>query len=288
MTSDSGVTHNPSRSLRDWQHDLREQLRVLTDQPEQEARWLLAAALGLEGAALLRNALRPISSEEEARISALLTQRRAGVPLAYCLGEWSFYGLDLCVAPAVLIPRPDTETLVTLALEELAEEGASRVLDLGTGSGAVALAIALARPQAEVWAVERSPAALQVARANGALLAPQVHWLEGDWYAPLDSTLRFDRIVANPPYLADNDPHLPDLRHEPWDALVAGPRGLECLERIIAGAHERLSLHGMLLLEHGPDQGKAVRSLLTNAGFSAVRTCCDLAGRERVSSGTRT
>ena len=288
MTSDSGVTHNPSRSLRDWQYALRDQLRALSDQPEQETRWLLAAALGLDGAALLRDALMPISAEEEARITVLLTQRLAGVPLAYCLGEWSFYGLDLCVAPAVLIPRPDTETLVTLALEGLAENDAARVLDLGTGSGAIALAIAQARPLAEVWAVERSPAALQVARANGALLAPQVHWLEGDWYAPLDSALRFDRIVANPPYLADTDPHLPDLRHEPWDALVAGPSGLECLERIIAGAYERLSLQGALLLEHGPDQGNAVRGLFNNAGFSAVRTCRDLAGRERVSIGTRT
>ena len=288
MTSDSGVTHNPSRSLRDWQYALRDQLRALSDQPEQETRWLLAAALGLDGAVLLRDALMPISAEEEARITVLLTQRLAGVPLAYCLGEWSFYGLDLCVAPAVLIPRPDTETLVTLALEGLAENDAARVLDLGTGSGAIALAIAQARPLAEVWAVERSPAALQVARANGALLAPQVHWLEGDWYAPLDSALRFDRIVANPPYLADTDPHLPDLRHEPWDALVAGPSGLECLERIIAGAYERLSLQGALLLEHGPDQGNAVRGLFNNAGFSAVRTCRDLAGRERVSIGTRT
>ncbi|MHB8850035.1 MAG: class I SAM-dependent methyltransferase, partial [Acidithiobacillus ferriphilus] len=120
-----------------------------------------------------------------------------------------------------------------------------------------------------------------------ALLAPQVHWLEGDWYAPLDNALRFNRIVANPPYLADNDSHLPDLRHEPWEALVAGPSGLECLERIIAGAYERLSLQGVLLLEHGPDQGKAVRGLLNNAGFGAVQTCRDLAGRERVSSGTR-
>ncbi|MBU2834151.1 peptide chain release factor N(5)-glutamine methyltransferase [Acidithiobacillus ferriphilus] len=287
MTSDSGVTHNPSRSLRDWQYALRDQLRALSDQPEQETRWLLAAALGLDGAALLRDALMPISAEEEARITVLLTQRLAGVPLAYCLGEWSFYGLDLCVAPAVLIPRPDTETLVTLALEGLAENDAVRVLDLGTGSGAIALAIAQARPLAEVWAVERSPAALQVARANGALLAPQVHWLEGDWYAPLDSALRFNRIVANPPYLADNDSHLPDLRHEPWEALVAGPIGLECLERIIAGAYERLSLQGVLLLEHGPDQGKAVRDMLNNAGFGAVQTCRDLAGRERVSSGTR-
>ena len=287
MTSDSDVAHPRSRRLRDWQYHLRERLRAVSDQPEQEARWLLAAALGLDAAALLRNALLPIPADQGERVAALLVRRLAGVPLAYCLGEWSFYGLDLRVSPEVLIPRPDTEMLVTQALEGLAEESAVRVLDLGTGSGAIALAIAQARPQTEVWAVEHSPAALQMARANGALLALQVYWLEGDWYAPLDDALRFDRIVANPPYLADDDPHLPDLHHEPRDALVAGPSGLECLERIIAGAYERLSTSGMLLLEHGPDQGAAVRRLLGNAGFCAVRTRCDLAGRERVSSGTR-
>ena len=283
MSSDSAAVPDPPRLLRDWQYYLREQLRIVSDQPEQEARWLLAAALGRDTAALVRGGLTPISSGERARIASLLAQRRAGVPLAYCLGEWSFYGMDLQVTPDVLIPRPDTEVLVTCTLEGLPER--ARVLDLGTGSGAIALAIAVARPHAEIWAVERSPAALRIARMNGVTRAPQVSWLQGDWYAPLGADLRFDRIVANPPYLREDDSHLPDLRHEPREALVAGPGGLECLGHIIAGASSHLLPQGVLLLEHGADQGAAVRILFDDAGFSAVQTCHDLAGRARVTLG---
>lgn len=258
----------------------------VSDQPEQEARWLLEVALGCDAAGLLRLGAQSLPVAAAQWLSERVERRLAGVPLPYCLGAWSFYGLEMAVDPAVLIPRPDTEVLVELALGHLPREGARRVLDLGTGSGAVALAVARARPEAELWAVERSPEALAVAKSNGRRLGLTVHWLEGDWYAPLPAAARFDLILANPPYLAAADPHLPALRHEPQEALLAGPTGLECLAEIAAAAPDHLVAGGVLGLEHGAEQGEAVRALLRAAGFDQFRTHRDLAGRERVTSAS--
>lgn len=260
------------------------QLAAVTDQPAQESRWLMAHSLGLRPVELLVNAHESLGHAEKDRLQNLLDERLRGVPLAYCLGEWSFYGLDLEVNAAVLIPRPDSELLIHLALAEADAGNAQRILDLGTGSGALALALAVAQPQARVFAVERSPEALAVARRNGERLGAKVEWLEGDWFAPLDPALRFDRIVSNPPYLASADPHLPELQHEPLAALVAGPSGLECLESIIQGAAARLHPGGQILLEHGWEQGTAVGSLLLEQGFQQVQTHVDIAGRERVTT----
>ncbi len=245
--------------LGDTLRQVASRLGAVSDQPEQEARWLVEAALGCAAAGLLRRGDQPLPAAASQWLGERVERRLMGVPLPYCLGTWSFYGLEMAVNPAVLIPRPDTESLVELALGHLPREGARRVLDLGTGSGAVALAVGRARPEAEIWAVERSPAALAVAQGNGRRLGLAVHWLAGDWYAPLPAGLRFDLILANPPYLAAGDPHLPALRHEPQEALLAGPTGLECLAAIAAEAPGHLVAGGMLGLEHGAEQGEAVR-----------------------------
>lgn len=272
-------------SLQDWQRHLGAQLAAISDQPIQEARWLMTHGLGLRSTELLINPQKVLTPTERAQLQTLLDQRLSGVPLAYCLGEWSFYGLDLTVTAAVLIPRPDSELLVSLALMESRAEDDLQLLDLGTGSGALALALARERPQARIFAVEQSPEALAVARLNGKRIGVKnIQWLQGDWYAPLNADLRFDQIISNPPYLASNDPHLPDLQHEPRTALVAGPTGLECLEQIIFGARSRLYPGGHILLEHGYEQAAAVSKLLHEHGFQQIQTHFDLAGRERVSS----
>ncbi|MBU2810993.1 peptide chain release factor N(5)-glutamine methyltransferase [Acidithiobacillus thiooxidans] len=272
-------------SLQDWQRHLGAQLAAVSDQPIQEARWLMTHGLGLRSTELLINPQKVLTPTERAQLQTLLDQRLSGAPLAYCLGEWSFYGLDLTVTAAVLIPRPDSELLVSLALMESQVEDDLQLLDLGTGSGALALVLARERPQASVFAVEQSPEALAIARLNGDRIGVKnIQWLQGDWYTPLDPNLRFDQIISNPPYLASNDPHLPDLQHEPRTALVAGATGLECLEPIIIGARSRLRPGGRILLEHGCEQAAAVHTLLHDHGFQKVHTHCDLAGRERVSS----
>ncbi|MBN2678611.1 peptide chain release factor N(5)-glutamine methyltransferase [Acidithiobacillus montserratensis] len=271
-------------SFQEYQRWMSAQLATVSDQPAQEARWLMARSLGLRPAELLVNAHQFLSSDQKNGLQKRLDERLRGVPMAYCLGEWSFYGLDLEVNTAVLIPRPDSELLIHLALAEAAGDNTLQILDLGTGSGALALAMAVARPQARVFAVEQSPEALAVARRNGEKLGAKVEWLEGDWFTPLDPTLRFDLIVSNPPYLASADPHLPELQHEPLAALVAGPSGLECLESIIQGAGKHLHPGGQIFLEHGWEQGAAVRKLLHTLEFQQVQTHADIAGRERVTT----
>lgn len=227
--------------------------------------------------------------------SALVDQfrrRAAGEPLAYLIGEREFHGLTLQVTPDVLVPRPDTETLVDWALElldnELADRASPRVIDLGTGSGAIALAVKRACPRAEVHASDRSAAALAVAQRNGQRLGLRVDWHLGAWWEPL-SDLRFDLVLSNPPYVAPDDPHLVDLAHEPASALTpvgdAG-LGLSDIERIVAGASAHLAPRGWLLLEHGHDQAEGVRARLQQAGFEGALTRVDLAGHPRVSGAT--
>lgn len=202
--------------------------------------------------------------------------------MAYILGRREFYGLELSVNPAVLIPRPETELLVDLALERRP----AAVLDLGTGSGAVALAIKRHLPGARVVAVEASAAALAVARRNAVKLNLEVEFRHGRWFDPLRGE-RFELVVSNPPYVAEGDPHLPGLRHEPEAALVAGPEGLDAIREITSAAGSFLRPGGWLLLEHGAGQDAAVRCLLEQAGLESVRTWPDLAGIGRVSGGTR-
>ncbi len=228
-----------------------------------------------------------LSPEQEAAWQDALQRRLQGEPVAYITGRKDFFGLTLAVDARVLDPRPDTETLVEWALACLpgsdAETRSPRILDLGTGSGAVALALQHARPDATVWAVDASEDALTVARANAARLQLGVQFIASDWLSAVDVQLtgRFDLIVSNPPYVAEGDPHLVALTHEPLQALTSGPDGLDDIRQIIAQAPTFLTPGGWLLLEHGWDQAAPVQALLHDAGFERVQSRRDLGGVER-------
>lgn len=265
--------------------------------PDVEARLVVEEAAGAEGVALLPALDHPVTERHLERLEALVSRRLAGEPLQYVLGRWAFRTLDLCVDPRVLIPRPETEVVAGHALAELdrriARLGREHPLavDLGTGSGALALAIAVERPGARVWAVERSAAALAVARANLSGIgstAANVCLLEGSWFVPLPEELRgrVDVIVTNPPYVADGDPLPPEVGdHEPREALIAGPTGLEAITEIVAGARSWLAPGAALVVEIGATQSAAARELAAAAGFVDVAVHPDLAGRSRVLVG---
>lgn len=252
-----------------------------------DAQLLLAAALGRPRSWLLAHDDAVLTLPQQQRFAAHCERRARGEPVAYLLGEKAFHGLTLHVGPNVLVPRPDTETLVDWALE-LLHAGPPRpaVLDLGTGSGAIALAITHAHPEALVCATDISAAALAVARENGERLGLAIEWLSGDWWAPL-ADRRFDLVLANPPYVAADDPHLADLAHEPRAALTPGGDGLSALRAISAQAGAHLRRGGWLLLEHGYDQSEAVQAMLSDAGLGAIKTRKDLAGRWRCTGGRR-
>lgn len=252
-----------------------------------DAQLLLAHALGVSRTWLIAHADDALAPDDEAVFALLARRRRDGEPVAYLTGRREFFGLDLCVGPAVLIPRPETETLVDIALARIRRDGSPRVLDLGTGSGAIALAIAEARPEARVYACDASADAIAVAHANAQRLGlANLRFFVADWYAGVPE-LPFDAIVANPPYIAAGDPHLEagDLRFEPQAALSPGGDGLGALRIIIAGAPARLVPGGLLAVEHGFDQPGPVRGMFGEAGFLAVVTHADLAGHARVTSG---
>lgn len=247
-----------------------------------ENRILLAHALDLTRVELITQSERVIDDQEAQRLTALFQRRLNGEPIAYITGQREFYGLSLHVSPDVLIPRPETELLVDLAIEHLPQHG--RVLDLGTGSGAIAVAIAHQRPDASVTALDASPAALEIARRNAERHGVRVRLLQSDWYGSLGND-NFDLIVSNPPYIRADDAHLTqgDLRFEPRGALTDHADGLSALRTIIAGAKTYLARGGWLLVEHGYDQALPARHLLAAQNFSEVQSWKDLAGIERVS-----
>ncbi|MFJ2989377.1 peptide chain release factor N(5)-glutamine methyltransferase [Collimonas sp. NPDC087041] len=257
-----------------------------------ESRILLMHVLQLTRIQLITQDERCIDAEQAQQLSALFRRRQLGEPIAYLVGHREFYGLLLEVSPDVLIPRPETELLVDLALQRLAPdaEGSLSVLDLGTGSGAIAIAIAHSRPGLQVTALDVSPASLAVAQRNAERhLAPgtsQLELLQSDWYAALGER-RFDVIVSNPPYIVAGDRHLSegDLRFEPQDALTDHADGLSALRIIVNGAARYLKDGGWLLMEHGYDQAPAVRELLRAQSFDEVQSWQDLAQIERVSGG---
>lgn len=257
----------------------------VSDSARLDAEVLLCELLNCNRAGLIVRAGETLSAEVALRYASLLERRRLGEPVAYLTGRREFWSLDLGVSPAVLIPRPDTEVLVEWALQRLQGVPAPAVADLGTGSGAIALAIAHERPDARVVATDQSLDALTQARHNARQLGlARVEFRQGDWLAPLAGE-SFHLIASNPPYVADNDPHLAALRYEPRRALTSGPDGLADLRRIAADARTHLKSGGVLVLEHGAEQGGAVRSLLDSLGYAGVETRRDLNGLERATLG---
>ncbi len=255
--------------------------------PRIDTQMLLLHALGRithERAWLIAHDGDALPPGAATRFDALCARRLAGEPVAYLTGSKAFHGIVLHVDARVLDPRADTETLVDWALELAPADRPTRVLDLGTGSGAVALAIAAARPRADVWAVDASADAATVARANADRLGLSITLRLGHWLAPVRGE-RFDLIVSNPPYIAEGDPHLDALTHEPREALVAGADGLDDLRAICTAAPAHLTPGGWLLLEHGHDQADAVCELLREARLTRVQSRRDLAGIARCSGG---
>lgn len=251
-----------------------------------DASLLLAHRLGRTRTWLRAHGEQAVDGSSQAGFEADCRRRVDGVPTAYLLGRKEFHGLELDVSAAVLVPRPETETLVDWALEWLNEGPlrrleSPRVLDLGTGSGAIALAVANRCQRARVTATDRSNSALATARANGQRLGLAVSWLAGDWWHAVGDA-RFDLVLSNPPYVAAADPHLAALRHEPSEALVAGEDGLSDMRRIVAGASAHID--GWLMLEHGWDQAVDVAALLRRHGGLDIQTRQDLAGRNRCSA----
>ncbi|MDP2809300.1 MAG: peptide chain release factor N(5)-glutamine methyltransferase [Rhodocyclaceae bacterium] len=279
--------------------------------PASEARLLLGRVLGRPTAWLIVHDDEVLAEAELLGFASLVARRAGGEPVAYLVGHREFFGREFAVSPAVLIPRPETELLVEIALKKGVGAGAlcvpgtplcrpakrnfrqaepgqvtAKILDLGTGSGCIAVTLALEIPQALVTAVDASAAALAVASRNAERHGAKLRLLQGNWFAALTGEC-FDLIVANPPYIAAGDPHLAagDLRHEPPAALSSGADGLDAIRRIIAAAPAHLAPGGQLLLEHGYDQGEAVRELLAAAGFADIEQYRDLAGIVRVSGG---
>jgi release factor glutamine methyltransferase len=248
----------------------------------REARLLLAEVSGFSQASLIASSERQLPDRIEKSFFEFTSRRKKGEPVAYIVGHKEFYGLDLVVNPAVLIPRPETELLVELALQS----DFSNMADLGTGSGAIAIAIKRHRPNARVVGVEASAAALVVAQRNAVKNAVEIEFRHGRWFEPLDGE-RFDLIVGNPPYVAAGDPHLAALGFEPREALVAGSDGLAAIRDIVRQAPAFLVAGGRLLIEHGIGQDKAVCALLASAGLEDIATWPDLAGIPRVSGGKR-
>lgn len=249
-----------------------------------DAQLLLGHALARPRSWLLANDDAALTDPEQQRVNSLFKRRASGEPFAYIVGEKEFHGLTLRVSPAVLVPRPDTETLVDWALERLLTSARPAVLDMGTGSGAIALALKHAHPAAQVTAIDHSADALAVARDNAQRLRLDIRLLQSDWWQGLAGEC-FDLIVSNPPYIAGDDAHLAALRHEPQLALTPGGDGLGALRSIIAGAPQHLVAGGWLLLEHGYDQAGSVVELLQKQHFNAITTRFDLASHARCTGG---
>ncbi|WP_374347390.1 peptide chain release factor N(5)-glutamine methyltransferase [Chitinimonas sp.] len=254
--------------------------------PMLEARMLLEHVCGHSKTRQMAAPETVLDTAQIAQLRDLLGRRAAGEPLAYLIGYREFFSLRFEVSPAVLIPRPETELLVELALERLPPDRPVRALDMGTGSGIIPVTLKLQRPQLDMVAVDISPDALNIARRNAQRLGADIDLRHSDWYDAL-AQQSFALIVSNPPYIAAGDRHLAegDLRYEPQQALSDGADGLQHIRRIIDGAAAHLEAGGWLLFEHGYDQGAASRDLLTAAGFTSVRSWLDLAGIERVSGG---
>lgn len=277
---------NVARLLDDAAASLGAALGLEKRESRIEARGLACHAWHVDTAWLIAHDTDPLTDEKITVFQSLLVRRLKGEPVAYLTGTREFYGHPFLVSPDVLIPRPDTELLVELALQRMPPNRSVDALDLGTGSGCIAITLALERPLARVTASDRSAAALALAQRNATVLDAHVEFLNSVWFAGLTGR-HFDLIVSNPPYIPAADPHLArgDVRYEPMAALAAGTDGLDDLRRLIRDAHTHLRPGGTLLLEHGYDQANAVLSLLRMNGFRDPQSWPDLAGIPRVSGG---
>lgn len=264
-----------------------ERLKLASESPRLDAELLLARALDVQRSYLFAHPDDELDPDAVARFEAAVAQRADGMPLAYITGEKEFWSMPLIVSPATLVPRPETELLVEQALIRIPRKAAWQVADLGTGSGAIALAIAKERPLCGVTATDISAAALAVAQENARqLMLSNVEFLEGDWTGPLAGRA-FDIVVSNPPYVANEDPRLKSLRHEPGAALSAGNDGLDAIRHLAATVGAILKPAGWLLLEHGLDHADRVAGILAAAGWADVTAVNDLEGRPRVTAATR-
>jgi release factor glutamine methyltransferase len=259
-----------------------ERLRGVSDSPRLDAEVMLTRALDVRSSYLIAHPEDMLDAAAIERYQQAVNRRADGVPLPYITGEREFWSLSLMVGPETLVPRPETERLVQLALEELAENSTGRVLDLGTGSGAIALAIASERPLCTITATDLSGPALAVARRNARQLElSNVAFVQGDW-AQAVAGRHFDLVLSNPPYVRRNDPALQVLRHEPLLALAAGDDGLDAIRVLSSDVRELLATNGVFMIEHGADQEEAVAGLLRSNGWSGIECFRDLAGRPRV------
>ncbi|WP_347332094.1 peptide chain release factor N(5)-glutamine methyltransferase [Marinimicrobium locisalis] len=264
------------------------ELAPVSDSPRLDVELLLAWTLGKDRTWLYTWPEAELNAEQAVEFERAFSRRLKGVPLAHILGQREFWSLPLQVNNTTLIPRPDTERLVELALSLTDGQPEGKALDLGTGTGAIALAFASERPGWKVAAVDASPEAVQLAERNRIQLGfAGVTCTQSDWFEGVNTAEPFDVILSNPPYIADNDPHLNqgDVRFEPRSALVAENEGLEDIQRIAQAAPEHLAAEGWLLLEHGWTQGETVRAILTARGFRNIRTEQDLGGNDRVTLG---
>ncbi len=278
-----------SSSIGELLNALTQQFSVVSDSARVDAEVLLSFVAQKNRTWLYTWPERELTASQTRQLQALIKRRLQGEPVAYLTGEREFWSLTLQVSPDTLIPRPDTELLVEIALELFSERSHENlnIIDLGTGTGAIALAIACEQPNWRIVGLDRIPAAVELAQRNKTQLQiPNATFLESDWFSALDKQ-RFDLIVSNPPYIEQQDPHLEqgDVRFEPRSALVAEDNGLLDIKNIIAQAPDFLVDQGWMLFEHGYQQADVVRNLLSERGFIAVQTRCDLAGLERATLG---
>lgn len=272
--------------LKDWLKRAGDSLHSSSDSPRLDAELLACLALDKPRSYLHTWPEAELDEAQLSRLQQLLAQRQAGTPMAHITGKREFWSLDLYVSPATLIPRPETETLVSFVLQHYPAEPALSLVDLGTGSGAIALALASERRGWDITATDISPAALAVARRNAEQLALPISLLQSHWLEQLGQQ-RFDLIISNPPYIAENDPHLlqGDVRHEPLSALVSGEDGLDAIRQIAIQAPAHLQPGGALLMEHGYDQKDGVRKIFAAVGYHGIIQLQDDGGNPRMTFG---
>lgn len=264
--------------------DACERLQNVSESPRLDAELLLARALDVARSYLFAHADEGMDDGAKLRFQASIESRVDGLPMAYITGEKEFWSMDLLVSPATLVPRPETELLVDLALRQMPRASTQRVLDLGTGSGTIAMALARERPLSNIVATDISADAVLVARENARRLKlPNIEFVIGDWVAPV-AARRFDIVVSNPPYVAADDPHLRRLQFEPQLALLAGHDGLDAIRQISTTAANIMALGGPILIEHGATQAAQVAEILANDGWQKISNATDLAGLPRVTT----